>query len=283
MTEGGLRVGLHLLYISPEAFHRSPQVGVPCVMPWESLAAYLSRPSVGEEKGCAGGYALGRYVDNMRRKQNLVTLEAVVLDFDESAVGAVAAALGRYSTITHETFSSRDEAPRCRALVRLSAPIDGLVYEKVHAILRAKLRAAGLPPDEGAKDPCRLSYSPVRRTGAAFRFNATEGELLDAAAVLAAQPPAPPRAAPQIPRPEHRDAYAREALRRASSAVSSGNPGERHYTLSKEAFTLTRLGLREDEIASALLPAFVAAAGEPRRHEGERTIADAIRARRGEA
>jgi hypothetical protein len=53
--------------------------------------------------------------------------------------------------------------------------------------------------------------------------------------------------------------------------------------LSREAFALARLGLSDAEIADALLPAFLAAAGERREAEGTRTIRDAVRARRGAA
>jgi hypothetical protein len=75
----------------------------------------------------------------------------------------------------------------------------------------------------------------------------------------------------------------RAALTRAADAVSSAGEGIRHYTLSREAFALARLGLSDAQIESVLLPAFVAAAGERREREGARTIQDAIKARRGAA
>ena len=50
-------------------------------------------------------------------------------------------------------------------------------------------------------------------------------------------------------------------------------------TLSREAFTLARLDLSEEQITAALLPAFVGAAGERREYEGRRTIRDAVHAR----
>ena len=39
---------LDVLYVSPERFRASPQVGVGCRMSWTELAGYLSRPSIGE-------------------------------------------------------------------------------------------------------------------------------------------------------------------------------------------------------------------------------------------
>jgi hypothetical protein len=279
VTEGELDV----LYVSPEAFRRSPQVGVPCLMPWSSLQAYLRSPSVGDSKEIAGGYALGAYSDNVRRKANLLRIRGLVLDFDESSVSDVAMRLTRYRAVIHETFSSLDDAPRCRAIVELAEDVDAKTYDALHAIVRAFFRAADLPADEGAKDPCRLSYSPVRRPGAGYGFAVTDGVPLDAAAVLSAQPPRQTRPAwAPLPRPKHRDAYVAAALRRASDAVARATPGQRHHALCREAFAVARFeGLAEHEIHGALLGPFVRAAGEQRKREGERTIADAIRARRG--
>jgi hypothetical protein len=183
--------------------------------------------------------------------------------------------------IVHETFSSSDDAPRCRAFVLLSEPIEAVTYERLHAIMRAKLRRAGLPPDEGAKDCSRLCYAPVRRPGASYAFRVVTGEALDAAAVLRANPPPPPRPAPRLPDPRHADAYVRAALRHAAEAVLRASPGERHGALCRESFALARLAVDEPEIRAALLEPFVSVAGEARRREGLRTIGDCVRARRG--
>jgi hypothetical protein len=61
---------------------------------------------------------------------------------------------------------------------------------------------------------------------------------------------------------------------------AEATPGSRHYFLSREAFALARFDLSEAEIQGVLLPAFVASAGEHRQREGERTIRDAVFARR---
>jgi hypothetical protein len=274
---------IHVLHVSPERFRMSPQIGVHCEMEWDQLAAYLARPSIGEAKDEAGAWSPALYRDNVRRKSSLVAIDAIVLDFDESGVDEVADVLGRYTVIVHETFSSTNDNPRCRAVVQLAEPIDAATYEAMHALARAHMRDVGLPADEGAKDASRLSYAPVRRQGAGYRFRALDGELLDARRVLAAQPPPPPRPVPRPPSPEHRDRYIEGALRSAATAVADANEGIRHYTLCKEAFGLARLGLATHEIERALLPAFVAAAGERREAEGRRTIADAVRARKGAA
>jgi hypothetical protein len=275
---------IDFLYISPPRFRASPQVGVPTRPTWMQCAAYLSRPSIGDAKDEAGGYSPALYRDNIRRKSALISIGALVLDMDEGGdVDEVATALGNYDAIVHETFSSTNDAPRCRALVRLVEPVDAATYEHLHTIARAHLAKAGIVVDEGAKDASRLSYSPVRRDGAGYRFRTVSGKPLDAKAVLAAQPPKPVRVTKPLPRPEHRDRYIAGALERAAGEVASASEGIRHYTLSKQAFGLARLGLSESEIEGALLPAFVEAAGERRQYEGARTIRDAIRARRGVA
>lgn len=194
----------------------------------------------------------------------------------------VAAVVARYRAIVHSTFSSTPDAPRCRIVLALAEPIDATTYEATHAVVRARLRGAGVSADEGAKDASRVSYAPVVRPGASYHYRSIDGAPLDARAVLAAQPP-PPRSAPRLPPPEHADAYVRAALRRAADTVAGSSPGARHYALCREAYALARLGVDEAQIASALLPAFVASAGEARRHEGERSIRDAVRARRGAA
>ena len=274
---------MDVLFISPEQFKRSPQVGTPRKMDHAQLADHLSRPSVGEAKGDAGGISPALYEGNVRRKSALVWIWQLVLDFDDVGdVDQVADELERYSAIVHETFSSTNDQPRCRAYIEMLEPVDASEYEAMHQIARRHMATAGLPADEGAKDASRLSYAPVRRPGAGYRFRVVEGEPLDVRAVLTAQPAPKPRPRIAPPSPSHADAYARGALRRAADAVAAASDGRRHYQLCREAFTLSRLeGLTFEDIERALLAAFISAAGERRQLEGERTIRDAVRAKRG--
>jgi hypothetical protein len=248
------------------------------------LRDYLSRPSIGEAKDIAGAWSPALYVDDVRRKANLVRIWALVVDVDENGdVDAVADAVRSYAAVVLETFRSTDDAPRCRIVLLLVEPIDPSTYEELHRVVRAHLGARGIVADEGAKDASRLSYAPVRRQGARYRFRVTDGAPLDAARVLAAQPTPPPRVVTRPLAPEHPDSYARGALRGGANDVATASDGVRHYTLSREAYKLAREELRlpADDIESALLPSFVAVAGAAREPEGRRTIRDAIRARRG--
>jgi hypothetical protein len=256
---------LDVLFVSPERFRASPQIGVACTMTWEELAAYLSRPSTGEAKDEAGAWSPALYRDNVRRKASLVRIGALVVDIDEGGDVDIAADLvGRFSAIVHET-------PRCRIVLELAEAIDATTYEATHKIVRAHLGAAGLPADEGAKDASRLSYSPVRRLDAGYRFRTTHGKPLDAHAALAAQPKPKPRPPPAPIAPEHKDAYIRAALRHAAEAVSAASEGIRHYTLCKEAFGLSRLGLSQSEIERALLPVTPTRSAPHRRGANART------------
>lgn len=274
---------LDVLYVSPANFRRNPQIGAPWSMTWRQIARWLSRPRIGVAKDCAGAWSPALYRESVRRKSSLEHACALVVDVDQGGdVNRVAAVVGRYRAIVHETFSSTVEAPRCRVVLALAAPIDVETYERTHDVVRAHLRARGIIADNGAKDATRLCYVPVRAAGARYAYQHVDGIELDARTVLAAQPPPPPRSAPRLPRPEHADAYVRGALSRAAAAVAAATPGERHYALSREAYKLARpeLSLNESAIEDALLPAFLAAAGDARRREGERTLRDAIRARR---
>jgi hypothetical protein len=274
---------LDVLFLSPARFRAKPQVGVACVMTWRELARYLSRPTVGDAKDKAGAWSPALYRANVRRKTALMRAHAIVVDVDDAGdVDRVADALSAYQAIVHATFSSTVEAPRCRIVLALAEPIDANAYERTHAVVRTHLRAAGILADDGAKDASRVSYAPVVRPGAVYRFREVDGSPLDARAVLTKQPPAPMRAPPRfLPAPERGDAYVRAALRRAASNVATSDPGGRHHALLREAFALARFSLSHEEIERALLPAFVTTAGEARQREGERTIRDAVRARRG--
>jgi hypothetical protein len=284
-----------LLVDGPEVYVREhrPMIGRAVCVPWWNVRGWLSRPIVprvvtgdhDRDKASEGAWTPARFEGNRKRKENLIHAGALLVDVDEAGdVDRVASALAKYATINHSTYKSTPAAPRCRAVLLLAEPIDARTYEQTWSVVAAHLVARGFGVDASAKDAGRLGFLPCVRPGAEYRFATTDGKPLDARAVLAAQPP-PPKPARRLPAPEHADAYARAALRRAADAVAGSSHGARHYALSREAFRLARpeLSLDEGQIASALLPAFVVAAGERRAHEGVRTVRDAVRARRGAA
>ncbi len=284
LSSEGIERPLDVLFVSPMQFRCKPQVGTAALLTWTELGELLSRPSIAEAKDSAGGFSPARYRDDIRRKADLVWIGVLVIDVDGNGdVDRIADAVKAYDAIVLETFSSTNDDPRSRLLLRLAEPVDAATYEELHAIVRAHLKTIDAVTDDGAKDASRLSYMPVRRPGAGYRFRINHGRALDAERVIAAQPPKPQPKPATVVAPEHRDAYVRGALVRASQAVAAASNGARHETLNREAFALARLDLSEDEIAGALVPAFVAAAGEARRWEARRTIRDAVKARKGAA
>jgi hypothetical protein len=268
---------LDVLYVAPERFRERPQRGLPCRMTFSAVARYLSHPALAERKDAAGAWSPALYRDNVRRKDAIIRVSALVVDIDERGeVGAVADALARHRAIVHSTFSSTRAAPRCRAILALASPIDAATCERVHAIVRAHLGGRGFIADEHAKDASRLSYAPCVRPGSFFELRETHGAPVDGAAVLACYAHEPAHVAQAKP---INDRYSRAAVARAAAVVASMPEGARHATLYREAFSLSRLPVDGMAIACALLPAAIHA-GLPKR-EAVRTISDAVTKRRG--
>ena len=274
---------IDVLFVAPELFHRIPQVGRPLEMSFRQLGLALSAPVEGDRKDVAGAYSPALYRENVRRKSSLIHVACLVIDIDEGGiVRKMADVFGKYSAIIHSTFSSTPEAPRCRVILELAKPIEVATYDKLHAHFRKRLLVkGGIIADEGAKDASRLSYMPVMRPGMAQETAILSGAPVDGAGIVKRLPVEPPRPPPVIIPPDHRNAYIQGALRKAASNVAASADGLRHYTLAREAWGLARLNIREAEIEGALLGPFVAAAGEPRRGEGVRTIRGQVNDRNG--
>jgi hypothetical protein len=278
-----------VLILTPERLRARQHIGLPVIFDdFEMMVTWGSRVTwidpTGDDnadKASAGGIALGTYDGGHRTKKAWRSGRAMTLDLDEDGdVDRIADAIG-CSCFVHETYRSKPGALRCRVYIELAEAVtDVAVYDLAHAIVRRHLASAGEIVDEGAKDSSRLNYVPVREYGTGYRFRRVEGPPLDVVRMLAAQPPPPPRSAPRlVPLPENRDRYVSAALARARTNVASATPGGRHLALCRESYSLARLALTEAEIADALLPAFVAASGESRRHEGKCAVRDAVHAR----
>ena len=274
---------LDLLFVPADMFLRIPQVGRPHRMTFAQLAENLSKPVEGDKKDVAGAYSPALYRDNVRRKSNLVHVCCLVIDIDEGNVdpARLAELFAKRRAVVHSTFSSAPDARRSRIIVELERAIDGATYDKLHAWYRARLSKVGVVADIGAKDASRLSYLPVVKPGQKQVTIQLHGTPLDAKGLVARMPEPPPRPPPVVIPPDHRDKYCQGALRRAVEEVSRAKVGDRHYVLAKEAWGLARLDLSEQEIEAALLPVFVANAGESRRAEGLRTIRGQVADRNG--
>jgi hypothetical protein len=275
----------------PERLARAPQVGIHVSETWAGFVRWASHPVTAPAKDAEGGFTLATLREGVRRKAHVESVTALAMDHDDGSVSAdeAHAALSSVAHVVFTTASHTLERPRWRAVVPFDRHPTADEYGRVYPIAAAQFTAAGIALDPSTKDACRLWYSPTVKPGAPFAVVVGDGEPIRVDRLLAIaeeiERAKPPRPVVQPPAPEHRDRYVQAALQKAADAVSSASEGARHFTLSREAFTLARPELRLDEgqIVSALLPAFVGAAGERREYEGRRTIRDAVRAARGQS
>ena len=85
------------------------------------------------------------------------------------------------------TFSTDDEAPTFRVIIPLATSVDADTYDRLHALVRARLVALGHEIPAGAIDAPHAWYVPVDRCepGRTYQHAVVDGDLLDPAAVQA--------------------------------------------------------------------------------------------------
>uniref|UniRef100_A0A6M3K4Z7 Primase n=1 Tax=viral metagenome TaxID=1070528 RepID=A0A6M3K4Z7_9ZZZZ len=277
---------------APEALRRRPQQGEPREESWPWLCHWTSCPSIAADKASEGGFVLARLRDGVRRNDCCESVSTLAVDHDAGTTSPERAAhvLRRYRHIIYSTASHSTEAPHWRAIVALSRPLLPDEHRVLWRHAVARLHSLSIVVDPGCSDPARLWYAPTVRPGceASFVHLAHDGPELDADGMLAAAKAWAEDQRTEALTPQKRAdgehmgklvSYAMAALRRAAQNVTEASEGERHHVLCREAFSLARLGLSEQQISDALLGPFVAVAGDRRRREGERTIRDEIHAR----
>lgn len=295
MTPGLAVLRLHRF--TAQALRRAPHVGELAAISWRDLARAAERPIVAEHKAAFGGFCFADLGDGIRRLDHIITTSAIVIDHDGGTVplARAHALLARTRHVVHTTASNTPEAPRWRAYLGVSRPMTPAEHRIVYAHVLALMAGAEVPLDRGCADPSRLWYLPtIPHEGAPHEHaSAIEATPLDVDAIVQAEARKREGEHRQITdrlRQRDRDerrhgAYQKAALELAGRAVLDAAIGERHYSLGREAFALARdeLHLDASDIHAALMGAWVHAAGPSREREGARTIADAIRARRGAA
>jgi hypothetical protein len=279
---------LTVTLLPPDALRRKPQRGRVWLASWQWLAHWTNCPAVCDNKADEGGIVLADLDGGVRRATSVRAVTALVLDHDAGTVRPTTAhaELAEYRHVIHTSASHTPEAPRWRAYIALSRTIAPAEYGPIWRRAADVVTSSGIPVDRSAADPCRLWYSPTIRTPASpFEHFAGEGRPLDVDRMLAqalADEAEIERSRKKPPPPQHDDRYAAGALRRAAAAVTGATTGDRHHTLCQQAYSLARLPqLTDSAIVDALMPAWRSAAGDSRAREGERTIADAISARKG--
>jgi hypothetical protein len=280
-----------ITYLTPARFEAKPQVGVPIRQEWHSLLRWLTWPSYAEDKRAHGAWcpaALeGGAVKGGRGPASL--LVADVDDCGADGLDRSVSALSPYAGCIVPTFSATRERPKHRIVLLLARWITAQEWPLAWAKFAATLGDVGTVVDRGCKNLNRLYFACVARSPEAWLgARLLTGDPVPVDAMLSAareeheeqQRERERQARARRPvREEHRNKYTGAALERARANIAAASEGARHDALLREAFSLARLGLTDNEIERNLLEAFVAVAGESRRFEGRRAIRDAVEAR----
>ena len=269
------------LYVRPDAFKRSPMVGVQRECTWSDFAQRFIRAAGGDSKDAHGAWVGAEFRDGIKREDHLVACHTLVVDIDEMGdVEMVAHTVRGVSAIVHETFSSTDERPRCRVIFELARPCSPAEYRATWSYVTERLMLSGIVPDRACCDPGRLSYVPVRRPGSTYEVDYCEGRPIDAVSI-ARRHPLPTHAPIDVDgyRPHDLSRVQRAALEREADEVRATGAGDRHRRMLEACLRVFRpqLQIEYQDGERALLPAFLAATDGKRKGEGLRILRDAWR------
>jgi hypothetical protein len=282
-----------IAYLTPERFAASSQVALLIRQNWRSLRTWLTSPTFAGDKKAAGAWCPAELEGGIVKDgAGLVSL--LVFDVDTCAVGGIdrsARALGHYAGVVVPTFgaSTGEKLEAHRIVLLPSRPLAPDEFRIAWPWMNRALTGSGIVIDRGCKNINRLYFACVGRSpetwlGARLLSGEpvpVDGLLAAAREELAEAEASRARRLPTRPVSDaHRDRYTRRAFDSARRNIEAAGEGGRHDALLREAFSLARLDLSEDQIRGALLESFVYAAGESRRREGERAISDAVSARR---
>ena len=285
-------------YLTPERFAAKPQIGIALSQEWHSFLRWLTWPSVGPAKASFGAWcptALARGIVKDGSGQSSL----LVADVDECDAGAIERSVALCASCAGAiipTFSATLEKPKHRIVLLLDRALSAEEFPVAWRKMARRLESAGVVVDKGCKNINRLYFACVVRSPEAWlgahilpgkplpvdsmlavaRAEETEAaRIRDAARARAAVAPSPTEH-------DRHSAYLAAAAAAERANIAGAGEGGRHEALLRAAYALARFDISEVEIERELLPVFVVAAGEPRRHEGERAIRDAVVARRRE-
>jgi len=289
---------LQIVYLSPQRFADDVQIGLPIRQPWRSLLRWLCWPSFAKSKRAHGAWCpaalSGGIVKGGRGPMALFVAD--VDDCESGAIDRSVAVLSPHAGAVIPTFSATVENPRHRIVLLPSRPLAVDEFDLAWVKMASTLADCGIVVDRGCRNPNRLYYACVSPSAERWAelggARILPGSPVDVDSMLVAaradlEEEERQRARRAKPRPRlvgqrNRDKYVASAVDRARANILGAGEGGRHDALIREAYSLARFELSEEQIVDALLDAFVSAAGEPRRKEGERAIRDAIRARGGQ-
>ncbi len=284
-----------ITHLTSERFAALPQTGLTITQEWPSLMHWLATPVYAASKQSAGAWCPAVLAGGIV-KAGTGAMSLLVFDVDDCTEGAIdhsADTLAKHAGVVVPTFSATPDKPKHRIVLVPSRPLTDEEFSIAWPYMAGVLARCGIVVDKGCKNLNRLYFACVARSPDAWLgARVLTGEPVDVGAMLAvarelaeeerrrrehqARNRRPVRA-------EHRSRYIAGAMEKAGDNVAGAPEGGRHEALLRESYSLARFDLSEGEIAGALLGPFVCAAGEARRSEGEKAIADAVRARKAVA
>jgi hypothetical protein len=151
---------------------------------WERFAAWLSESREFIE-GETPGWSAAEFVGNKRKKELVVHVTALALDFDGTVDRQTVDGLFvGHKYVAHSSKSNTDETPSYRVVVALSRPVDSKDYALLWSGFSRKL--AGYV-DQAPKDGSRFWFAPCRLPTTKWEHWEHVGEPVDVDTVVAAE------------------------------------------------------------------------------------------------
>lgn len=146
---------------------------------WETLVQVLTtfRPHQADKYAAPCWSPASYGPSDTRQASKVLEVSVLALDLDDGTT--LDEALGYFdgfACVAHTSWSHRGDAPRARAVVRLSHPIAGDVWPHLY---RAVLRQVGLDADPKCCDASRIFILPCVGLGGPHEARAVEGAAMD--------------------------------------------------------------------------------------------------------
>lgn len=157
--------------------------GIDRELTWEQLGKFLSDPIdfIGEKE--TGGWSAASFVLNKRDLEHVALANALVLDFDGTAIRDVLTALfGGAAYYVHASKRNSKTSPRYRAVLKLSRSVNA---EDYYRVWRAYTIPFSKRVDQACKDPSRFWYRPCKTPETLWEFWEEKGNPLDVEALIA--------------------------------------------------------------------------------------------------
>lgn len=216
-----------------------------------------AKPYAGDQDH--GGWSPAVFDPPNRAKDNVKSVNALVLDYDADSGATIDAALACWNGthgFLHTSKSHTTEVHRFRIVLEVSRSMASDEFPIVWRWAERRAADAGHKVDGQTKDAGRFWYTPATLNGNPFEHHEIEGAPVDVDAVLAIFKPSSPATA-TAPSGEKRRTTDANTLRRARAYLAEMPPSIEHQhgdlALWNAALVLTRGFSLPDEDALTLL------------------------------